>query len=201
MYCMGLDQTLNWIGEPSKSQIERLKHKNLSEFNYTTGMNYISEEKYHDEQYQYIRKYMIPEEVYLKDLDWMLLKSDCGMPADAHICALGPNSIKFGEAVNVGDVKEIHINVYDERYWKPVLSTQYFFLCDEVYEWRNNYGIQELFDMAFPNEWCEYKKKYRSLNCGYYPIVGLLSNMQKADPDFAQKYHEGIDNIFYKAYW
>lgn len=198
---MGLDQTLNWIGEPSKSQIERLKHKNLSEFNYTTGMNYISEEKYHDEQYQYIRKYMIPEEVYLKDLDWMLLKSDCGMPADAHICALGPNSIKFGEAVNVGDVKEIHINVYDERYWKPVLSTQYFFLCDEVYEWRNNYGIQELFDMAFPNEWCEYKKKYRSLNCGYYPIVGLLSNMQKADPDFAQKYHEGIDNIFYKAYW
>ena len=201
MYCMGLDQTLNWIGEPSKSQIERLKHKNLSEFNYTTGMNYISEEKYHDEQYQYIRKYMIPEEVYLKDLDWMLLKSDCGMPADAHICALGPNSIKFGEAVNVGDVKEIHINVYDERYWKPVLSTQYFFLCDEVYEWRNNYGIQELFDMAFPNEWCEYKKKYRSLNCGYYPIVGLFSNMQKADPDFAQKYHEGIDNIFYKAYW
>ena len=198
---MGLDQTLNWIGEPSKSQIERLKHKNLSEFNYTTGMNYISEEKYHDEQYQYIRKYMIPEEVYLKDLDWMLLKSDCGMPADAHICALGPNSIKFGEAVNVGDVKEIHINVYDERYWKPVLSTQYFFLCDEVYEWRNNYAIQELFDTAFPDEWCEYKKKYISLNCGYYPIVGLLSNMQKADPDFAQKYHEGIDNIFYKAYW
>ena len=198
---MGLDQTLNWIGEPSKSQIERLKHKNLSEFNYTTGMSYISEEKYHDGQYQYIRKYMIPEEVYLKDLDWMLLKSDCGMPADAHICGLGPNSIKFGEAVNVGDVKEIHINVYDERYWKPVLSTQYFFLCDEVYEWRNNYGIQELFDMAFPNEWCEYKKKYRSLNCGYYPIVGLLSDMQKADPDFAKKYNEGIDNIFYKGYW
>ena len=41
---MGLDQTLNWIGEPSKSQIERLKHKDLSEFNYTTGMSYISEE-------------------------------------------------------------------------------------------------------------------------------------------------------------
>ena len=86
-------------------------------------------------------------------------KSDCGMPADAHICGLGPNSIKFGEAVNVGDVKEIHINVYDERYWKPVLSTQYFFLCDEVYEWRNNYGIQELFNTAFPDEWCEYKKR------------------------------------------
>ena len=117
---MGLDQTLNWIGEPSKSQIERLKHKNLSEFNYTTGMSYISEEKYHDGQYQYIRKYMIPEEV---------------------------------------------------------------------------------FDTAFPDKWCEYKKKYRSLNCGYYPIVGLLSNMQKADSDFAKKYHEGINNIFYKGYW
>ncbi|MBO5238773.1 MAG: hypothetical protein J6B50_08370 [Lachnospiraceae bacterium] len=198
---MGLDQTLNWIGEPSKSQIERLKHKNLSEFNYTTGMSYISEEDYHDGRYQYIRKYMIPEEVYLKDLDWMLLKSDCGMPVDAHICGLGPNSIKFGEAVNVGDVKEFHINVYDERYWKPVLSTQYFFLCDEVYEWRNNYSIQELFDTAFPDEWCEYKKKYSAFNCGYYPIVDLLGNMHKADPDFAKKYHEGIDNIFYKGYW
>ena len=31
--------------------------------------------------------------------------------------------------------------IRDERYWKPILSTQYFFLCDEVYEWRNNYGI------------------------------------------------------------
>ena len=74
-------------------------------------------------------------------------------------------------------------------------------ICDEVYEWRNNYAIQELFDTAFPDEWCEYKKKYRSLNCGYYPIVGLLSNMQKVDSDFAKKYHEGIDNIFYKGYW
>lgn len=27
---MGLDQTLNWIGEPSKSQIARLKHKDDS---------------------------------------------------------------------------------------------------------------------------------------------------------------------------
>lgn len=198
---MGLDQTLNWIGEPSRSQITRLKHKNLSELNYTNGMSYISEEDYHDGRYQYIRKYMIPEEVYLKEIDWMLLKSDCGMSADAHICGLGPNSIKFGETATAGDVKEIHINVYDERYWKLVLSTQYFFLCDEVYEWRNNYAIQELFDTAFPDEWCEYKKKYRSLNCGYYPIVGLLSNMQKADSDFAKKYHEGINNIFYKGYW
>ena len=144
---------------------------------------------------------MIPEEVYLKEIDWMLLKSDCGMSADAHICGLGPNSIKFGENANAGDVKEIHINVYDERYWKPVLSTQYFFLCDAVYEWRNNYAIQELFDTVFSDEWCEYKKKYRSLNCGYYPIVGLLSNMQKVDSDFAKKYHEGMDNIFYKGYW
>ena len=59
----------------------------------------------------------------------------------------------------------------------------------------------QIFDTAFPDEWCEYKKKYRSLNCGYYPIVGLLSNMQKADSDFAKKYREGIDNIFYKGYW
>ena len=43
---MGLDQTLNWIGEPSRSQITRLKHKDLSELNYTNGMSYISEEDY-----------------------------------------------------------------------------------------------------------------------------------------------------------
>ena len=201
MYCMGLDQTLNWIGEPSKSQITRLKHKDLSENNYTIGMSYISEEDYHDGRYKYIRKYMISEEVYLKEIDWMLLKSDCGMPNSAHICGLGPNSIKFGEAINVGDVKEFHINVYDERYWKPVLSTQYFYLCDEVYDWRNNYDIQELFDTAFPEEWCGYKKKCRAINCGYYPIVGLLGNMQKVDSDFAKKYREGTDNIFYKGFW
>ena len=65
---MGLDQTLNWIGEPSRSQITRLKHKDLSELNYTNGMSYISEEDYHDGRYQYIRKYMIPEEVYLKEI-------------------------------------------------------------------------------------------------------------------------------------
>ena len=198
---MGLDQTLYWLGKPSESQIERLKHKNLSESNYTTGMGYISGDHYHDGQYRYIRKYMIPEEVYLKEIDWVLLKSDCGMPADSHVCGLGPNSIKFGEAVNVGETKEFIINVYDERYWKPVLSTQYFFLCDEVYEWRNNYGIQELFDAAFPEEWCDYKKKYRSLNCGYYPIEGLLGNMQRIDSDFSKKFHEGTSNIFYKGYW
>ena len=32
---MGLDQSLNWIGETSKSQVKRLRHKNLSEWNYT----------------------------------------------------------------------------------------------------------------------------------------------------------------------
>lgn len=198
---MGLDQTLNWIGEPSKSQIERLKHKNLSEFNYTIGMSYISEEDYHDGRYKYIRQYMIPEEVYLKEVDWMLLKSDCGMPDNAHICGLGPNSIKFGKAVNVGEVKEFSINGYDERYWKPVLSTQYFFLCDEVYGWRNDYEIQELIDTVFPEVWCEYKKRYRAINGGYYPITGLLENVRKIDSDFARKYHEGTDNIFYKGYW
>lgn len=70
-----------------------------------------------------------------------------------------------------------------------------------MYGWRNNYGIQELFDTAFPEEWCEYKKKYRAFNCGYYPIVGLLGNMQKVDSDFAKKYREGTDNIFYKGFW
>lgn len=198
---MGLDQTLNWIGKVSICQIKRLKHKNLSEYNYTNGMNYISEADYHDERYKSIRKYMIPQEVYLKEIDWKLLKSDCGMPESAHICGFGPRSIKFGKAVNVGEVKEFYINGYDERYWKPVLSTQYFYLYDEVYAWRNNYDIQELFDTAFSEELCEYKKKYRILNCGYYPITELLDSMKKIDADFAMKYREGIDNVFYKGFW
>ena len=67
--------------------------------------------------------------------------------------------------------------------------------------WRNNYDIQELFDSTFPEEWCEHKKKYRALNCGYYPIVGLLGNMQKIDSDFAKRYRHETDNIFYKGYW
>ncbi len=75
---MGVDQSLNWIGETSKSQVRRLRHKNLSECNLT--------------------------------IDWKLLKSDCGMPEDAHICGLGPNCIKFGKAVNVGEVFDITCN-------------------------------------------------------------------------------------------
>lgn len=90
----------------------------MPEYNYTIGMCYISEADYHSERYKYIRNYMISEEVYLKELDWKLLKSDCGMPEDAHICAFGPRSIKFGEAVYVGEVKEFYINGYDERYWR-----------------------------------------------------------------------------------
>lgn len=92
---MGLDQSLNWIGEPSKSQVKRLRHKNLSEWNFSIGMVYISETDFRDERYKYIRDFMIPEEVYLNTTDWRLLKSDCGMPEDAHICGMGPNCIKF----------------------------------------------------------------------------------------------------------
>ena len=198
---MGLDQSLNWIAKPSGSQVKRLRHKNLSEWNYTIGMAYISETDFRDERYKYIRDFMIPEEVYLNTIDWDLLKSDCGMPEDAHICGLGPNCIKFGEAVNVGEVQEFHINAYDIRYRKSIISTQYFYLCDEVYYWRNNYAIQELFNTSFSDVWCEYKKKYEVINGGYYPIVDLLDKMQSVDSDFAMKYNEGTENIFYESNW
>lgn len=198
---MRLDQTLYWIGELSKAQVARLRHKNLFEHNYTYGMHYISQEDYHKEQYKHIRQYMTSEEVYLKELDWKLLKSDCGMSEDANICSFGSSSIKFGKAVNVGNVKEFRINGYDERYWKPVLRIQYFYLCDEVYDWRNNFKIQDLFDFAFPEEWNEHKKKYTIINCGYYPITELIENMKKVDIEFRKKYAEGTDNIFYQGYW
>ena len=198
---MGLDQTLYWIGELSKAQVIRLRHKYLAEHNYTNGMRYISEEDYHEEQYKHIRKYMTPEDVYLKELDWKLLKSDCGMPEEANICSFGPSSVKFGKAVNVGDVKEFRINGYDERYWRPVLRKQYFYLCDEVYCWRNNFRIQEIFDSAFPEVWSEHKKKYTSINCGYYPITELFEKMKRVDIDFRKKYTEGTDNILYHGYW
>ena len=198
---MGLDQTLYWIGEPSKSQVRRLRHKNLSDSNYGTGLSYISEDDYHDERYKYIRSYMIPEEVYLRECDWKLIKSDCGMPEDAQMCSIGPTHITFGQAVNLGDVKEFRINTLDERYWRPVLRKKYFYLCDEVYRWKNNYEIQALFDAAFPEEWCEYAKKYEVLNCGYYPIVNLLDKIQTLDLQFASSYNEGSDNIFYESNW
>ncbi len=198
---MGLDQSLNWIGEPSKSQVKRLRHKNLSEWNYAIGIAYISETDFRDKRYKYIRNFMIPEEVYLNTIDWGLLKSDCGMPEDANICGIGPNCIKFGEAVNVGNVREFHINASDIRYRKSVLSTQYFYLCDEIYCWKNNYEIQELFNTLFSDVWCEYKKKYEVINSGYYPIVDLLDKMQSIDSDFAGKYKEGTENIFYESNW
>jgi len=198
---MGLDQSLSWIGEPSKSQVKRLRHRNLSEWNYTIGMAYVSEEDFSHERYKYIRKYMIPEEVYINTIDWNLLKRDCGMPEDAHICGLGLGVIKFGEAVNVGEVKEFHVNAYDIRYRKSVLCTQYFYLCDEIYCWRNNYKIQELFDMSFSDVWNEHKKKYEVINSGYYPIVELLDKMRLVDSDFAQKNKEGTENIFYESNW
>ena len=198
---MGLDQTLYWIGDPTESQVGRLRHRNLSNTNCSTGLSYISEEDYHDERYKYIRSYMIPEEVYVTKCDWKLMKADCGMPEDARICSLGPTHIKFGEAVNVGEVIEFRIDTLDERYWRPVLCKQYFYLCDEVYRWRNNYEIQELFDATFPDEWCEYKKKYEMLNCGYYPIADILDKMKSIDPQFANCYNEESDNIFYESNW
>lgn len=198
---MGLDQTLNWIGEPSVSQVKRLRHKNLSESNYGTGLSYISEDDYHDERYKYIRSYMIPEEVYLTECDWKLIKSDCGMPEDAQICSIGPTRIKFGRAVNADDVKEFRINTLDERYWRPVLRKQYFYLSDEVYRWKNNYELQELFDTTFPDKWCKYDKKYEMLDGGYYPIADILDKMKSIDLQFASCYHEGSDNIFYESNW
>ncbi|MBO5209584.1 MAG: hypothetical protein J6B68_09615 [Lachnospiraceae bacterium] len=164
-------------------------------------MAYISEIDVRNNRFKYIRDFMIPEEVYLNTIDWSLVKSDCGMPEDAPICGLGRNYIKFGEAVNVGEVKEFHINVYDIRYRKSVLSTQFFYLCDEVYYWRNNYAIQELFYTSFSDVWCEHKKKYEVINSGYYPIVGLLDKMRLIDSDFAGKYREGTENIFYESNW
>lgn len=81
------------------------------------------------------------------------------------------------------------------------MSTQYFYLCDEVYYWKNNYEIQELFNTSFSDVWCKYKKKYEVINSGYYPIVDLLDKMQSIDSDFAGKYKEGTENIFYESNW
>lgn len=198
---MGLDQSLYWIGEPSKSQVKRFRHKNLSEANYAVGMQYLSENDYYDERYKYIRRYMISEEVYLNELDWNLLKADCGMPEDAPVCSIGPSCVKFGKAVNVGEVKEFHIDMYDARYWKPVLQKQYFYLSDEIYQWRNNYEIQNLFNLSFPDIWCDYKNEYQTINSGYYPVIDVLDRMKQIDSNFAREYEEGTDNVFYKSNW
>ena len=58
-----------------------------------------------------------------------------------------------------------------------------------------------LFYAAFPDEWCEYKKKYEMLNSGYYPIVNILDKMKSIDSQFASSYSEESDNIFYESNW
>lgn len=198
---MGLDQKLYWIGRPSKDQVRRLRHKNLSEFDYTIGMQYISQSDYEDRRFDYIRDYMISEEVYVNNFDWELMKSDCGMPEDAHICGIGPTSVAFGQAMNVGEVKKFYIDMYDKRYRKSMLITQYFYLEDELFYWRKNYEIQELFNTNYPDEWDAHKQKYQIINCRYYPIKNLLDSMLLIDSEFEKQYHEGTDNVFYQSNW
>lgn len=198
---MGLDQTLEWYGKPSKDQVSRLHHKCISDFG-SNGLNYLDEESANEEKYRFIRKFMIPEEVYHKECDWKLIKKECGVPEDTPICGIGGHSVSFGRAMNTNDVKTFQINTYDKRFWKPVLHTDYFFCNEEAYRWRNNYDIQDIFNEAYPDAWYEYKQKYGMHNCGVYKLTKtLLNKMCKVDPVFAAKYDGEINNIFYSANW
>lgn len=199
---MGLDQTLNWVGKPSKDQVERLHHKNLSEIPYPIGLSSVDLNTWGDSCYKNIKKYMIPEEVYRNECDWDLIRKDCGMPQDANICSISSSGIVFGKAINVEPTQKFDINIYDKKYWRPVLRTNWFFLEDEIYRWRNNYEVQDIFNKAFPEEWNEYKEKYEMVNCGRYKLTqSLLNKIKKVDESFAERYHDGIKNIFYSANW
>ena len=198
---MGLDQTLNWICKPPKAYVSRLRKKDLRERMVLYGSEYMSEEDYSLPAYKYIRKYMIPEEVYISEMNWELLKYDCGVPYDVQICGLGPGYVLIGKAANDVDVKKFDINPYDKRYEKIVLRRQYFFYSIEVYRWRKNYKIQNLFNKSYPDEWDDYENAYEVVYGGYYPIRGLLKKMKTVDPDFAEKYHEGTEDVFFESNW
>lgn len=198
---MWLNQRLYWIGKPSRDQVRRLHHRKISELPYPRGMEYVSEEEYRQERYKYIRKNMVAEEVYIKEIDWKQIEVDCGVEEDAKICGISRNSISYGQAMNVGEVKTFHIDILDEKYTKHVLRTQYFYLIDEIYRWRNNYEMQELFNKNYPEIWDEYESKYETVNCGYYPIKGLLGKMRRIDLQFANLYREGVSHVFYQSDW
>lgn len=198
---MGLDQRLYWIGKPSLDQVRRLHHRKISDFTYSLGMEYVSEEDYHQEMYKYIRKYMIAEEVYIKEIDWKQIEIDCGVSEDEEICKIGRNSISYRKAMNVEEVRTFHIDIMDEKYTKYVLRTQYFYLSDEIYRWRNKHEMQELFNKKYPEIWNENKNKYETLNCGYYPIKGVLGKMKKIDLQFANSHEDGVSHVFYNSDW
>lgn len=125
---MGLDQTLNWICKPPKAYVSRLRKKDLRERMVLYGIEYMSEEDYSLPAYKYIRKYMIPEEVYISEMNWELLKYDCGVPYDVQICGLGPGYVLIGKAANDVDVKKFDINPYDKRYEKLFLDDSISFI-------------------------------------------------------------------------
>lgn len=200
---MGLDQTLNWIGKPSRDMVKRLHHKNLSELDYPIGMNYADlEDAYNQKIYDEIKKYMISEEVYLNECDWNMIRDECGMPHDANICGIGHNTVTFGKAMNVGEPKTFNIKSWDKKYWKPVLHTVHFWLEDELYRWRNAYDIQDIFNESHPDDWCEHRQKYEMYNCGVYKLKkSELNKIIKIDPVFAAKWQDGTDHIYYSANW
>lgn len=202
---MGLDQTLRWIGRPSKDMVKRLHHMNLSELNYPIGMNYIDmSDEYCQKIYKEIEKYMISEEVYQNNIDWDLICDDCGMPHGSHMCSIGYNGVTFGKAMNLDEENHKHfdINIYDDRYKKAVKSVLHFFLEDELYRWRNNYDIQDIFNKSHPDEWCEYKQKYEMYNSGIYKLKkSELNKIIKIDNVFASGWNNGTDHIFYSANW
>lgn len=200
---MGLDQTLSWVGKPSIDQVRRLHHENLSEIDRSIGMMYIDlEDECYQKMYKEIMKYMIPEEIYQNETDWDMIRKECGMPLDAQICGIGHNSVTFGRAMNLEGCQTFPINTWNKKYWKPVKHTMYFFLEDELYRWRNNYDVQEIFNKAHPDEWCDYKQKYEMINCGMYKLKkSELNKIMKLDNVFAAKWHYDIKNIFYSANW
>lgn len=184
---MGLDQRLVWIGRPSLDAVKRCHHKNLYSTNYY--MNYLDEDDINNDIYKNIKDYTVPEEVYLTETNWDLIAKECGESNDARVCMMSSNKIGYGNAVNSNDYREYNIDMYSDKYKIEVLHKLYLFCSDDVYTWRKNYDIHNLFE-----------NKYGTiLNCGYYPIDEDILKKIK-DIDCGCDCNE-TENIFYNADW
>lgn len=198
---MGLDQTLNWYGRPSKDQIKRLFHRNISKLG-SYGLISVDEEGFNERHFENIKKYAIPQEVYVEHTNWDYIEEEFDVPDNYILTGLSRYNIRYADPDDRSKEVICRLDPMSKKYQFDALETRYFYLEDEVYRWRNNYDIQDLFNKTFPDVYDEHESKYEMVYGGNYKLTKkLLSKMKKIDSVFAERYGNEIDNIYYSANW
>lgn len=207
---MGLDQRLTWMGKISEDEKVLLQGReayprnnerqngyeiSLGDF----GIAEIDKNDFDIKQHKYIESLLTPVKMLVWETDWNRIKKECNVSKSATLWGLGPYYVKFGETMET--CKEYKINLYAGKYDILVERILYLYRSIDLYEWRNNYDIQELFNSKYPDVYDEYDKKYEIVYNGFYPIEELFEEMKRIDSKFAERYCGIIQNVFYSADW